>query len=131
MASDQEFVFNNDQIKAYFDRIELPEEKRQYAVADENPHVQLEYLTLLQKHHLVHIPFENLTLHYSPYRQISIHPEALFRKIVSDKNGRGGYCMENNRLFNTLLRSIGYTLFSAGARVFDGGRWTGWYVIII
>lgn len=126
MASGERFVFDRYQIEAYFDRIQVPEEKWQYDVADKDPDTQLEYLTLLQKYHLVHIPFENLTLHYSPFRQISIHPEALFRKIVSDKNGRGGYCMENNCLFGTLLRSIGYTLFPAGARVCDGGHWTGW-----
>jgi hypothetical protein len=34
--------------------------------------------------------------------------------------------MENNCLFGTLLRSIGFTLHSGGARVFDDGQWTGW-----
>lgn len=59
----------------------------------------MEYLSLLQKYNLVAVPFENLTLHYSPHRAVVIHPEALFQKIVGDNNGRGGYCMENNYLY--------------------------------
>lgn len=34
--------------------------------------------------------------------------------------------MENNCLFGTLLLSVGFSVFSAGARVCDGGQWTGW-----
>lgn len=34
--------------------------------------------------------------------------------------------MENNALFGTLLRSLGFTVYSGGARVFDGGSFTGW-----
>jgi arylamine N-acetyltransferase len=90
------------------------------------PEAALAYLSQLQRLHLIEIPFENLTLHYSAHRQICIHPEEVFKKIISDNNGRGGYCMENNTLFGTLLYSIGFTIFSAGARVFDGGKWTGW-----
>ena len=60
MASGERFLFDHDQIKAYLDRIELPEEKRQYNVADKDPGTQLEYLTLLQKHHLVHVKTPSL-----------------------------------------------------------------------
>jgi arylamine N-acetyltransferase len=99
---------------------------RKYEVAELDPKEALEYLGLIQTHHLVEVPFENLTLHYSHHRQISIHPEELFKKVVSDDNGRGGYCMENNCLLGTLLRSLRFNLYSAGARVFDDGKWTGW-----
>ncbi|KAF2749420.1 N-hydroxyarylamine O-acetyltransferase [Sporormia fimetaria CBS 119925] len=119
-------TISRDQVTAYFDRIKLPETERHYEIAGFDDDTALSYLQLLQKHHLVWIPFENLTLHYSFHRQISINPDDLFKKIVSDDNGRGGYCMENNTLFATLLRTLGFTLHSAGARVFDDGQWTGW-----
>jgi arylamine N-acetyltransferase len=127
MASYQERpTHSREQVTKYFERLRLPEEQRVYDVAALEPEAALKFLALLQKLHLVAIPFENLTLHYSAHRQISLHPDELFKKVIADNNGRGGYCMENNGLFGTLLRSIGYVLFSAGARVFDGGRWTGW-----
>ncbi|KAF2267524.1 arylamine N-acetyltransferase 1 [Lojkania enalia] len=119
-------VYSRDQITKYFEHLKLPEEQRNYNVAGLEPEDALEYLTRLQKYQLVEVPFENLTLHYSHHRQISTHPEALFKKVIEDNNGRGGYCMENNTLFGTLLRSIGFKIFTAGARVFDGRSWTGW-----
>ena len=125
MAADRP-TYSNQQITQYFERINFPEDKRQYDVSTLKPADALTYLTLLQKHQLAEVPFENLTLHYSAHRQICLHPEELFKKVVLDKNGRGGYCMENNCLFGTLLRSLGFTIYSGGARVFDGGHWTGW-----
>ncbi|KAF2020740.1 cysteine proteinase [Aaosphaeria arxii CBS 175.79] len=119
-------TYTNEQVEAYFNRLQVPRNRRQYDAASLTPEEQLEYLTVLLKHHFVRIPFENLSLHYSQHRQISTHPEELFNKIIGDNNGRGGYCMENNCLFATLLRSLGFKLFSAGARVFDGGKWSGW-----
>ncbi|ORY08534.1 arylamine N-acetyltransferase 1 [Clohesyomyces aquaticus] len=126
MASARRPVLGKDQITQYFERIKLPEGQRRYCIAGMGSDEALEYLALLQKHHLAEIPFENITLHYSHHRQISIHPEELFKKIVSDNNNRGGYCMENNTLLNMLLRSLGFKIYSAGGRVFDGGAWTGW-----
>ncbi|KAF2690220.1 arylamine N-acetyltransferase 1 [Lentithecium fluviatile CBS 122367] len=114
------------QITRYFERLQLPKKHHIYDVSELRPDVVLGFLIVLQRLHLIAIPFENLTLHYSAHRQISIHPEELFKKVIGDDNGRGGYCMENNSLFGMLLRSLGYVLFSAGARVFDGGQWTGW-----
>jgi arylamine N-acetyltransferase len=55
-----------------------------------------------------------------------VHPEELFKKIIGDNNGRGGYCMENNCLFGTLLYTLGFHIYSGGARVYDAGNWTGW-----
>jgi arylamine N-acetyltransferase len=120
-------TYTHDQITKYFDRLELPDGQRKYSVADLNDHEALEYLALLQKLHLAAIPFENLSLHYSTHRSVSVHPDDLFRKIIGDDNGRGGYCMENNRLFGTLLSSLAFTLYSGGGRVYLGnGAWTGW-----
>jgi arylamine N-acetyltransferase len=126
-AGNDRATYNYDQITAYFDRIKLPAKERKYEVAGFTPEdEQLHFLAQLQKHHLAEIPFENLTLHYSFHRQVSIDPDEVFKKIVSDNNGRGGYCMENNYLFGTLLRSLGFRIYSAGARVFDDGKWSGW-----
>jgi arylamine N-acetyltransferase len=108
------------------DRLALPEERRIYDVAALNFDQALAYLALLQKAHLAAIPFENLSLHYSPHRRISIHPEAVFQKIIGDDNRRGGYCMETTGLFAVLLHSLGFDCYSAGARVFNQGRVGGW-----
>ena len=127
MASNQQRpTFSREQITKYFDRLKLTEQSRNYDAAGLQHDAALAYLALLQKLHLVAIPFENLTLHYSAHHQITLHPDELFKKVIADDNGRGGYCMENNCLFGTLLRSLGFTLHSGGARVFDGGQWTGW-----
>jgi len=119
-------TYSREQIHSYFDRLRLPEDQRQYSVAGRDPGDVLAYLALLQKHHLAEIPFENLSLHYSPHRQISIHPEEVYKKIIADDNGRGGYCMENNCLFGTLLLSLSFDLYPAGARVANEGRLHGW-----
>ncbi|VUC29775.1 unnamed protein product [Clonostachys rosea] len=79
---------------------------------------QFQFLALLQKHQLMHIPFENLTLHYSWHRVIDVAPDRLFDKIVRQQ-GRGGYCMENNSLFHTVLLSLGFRVYMVGARVYD------------
>lgn len=118
--------YSKEQISKYFERLNLPEKDQKYDVAGLSPEDELKYLTLLQKHNLAEIPFENLTLHYSAHHSINVHPQALFTKIIGDNNGRGGYCMENNALFGTLLSSLGFNIYSAGARVNNGGVLTGW-----
>ncbi|KAF1363246.1 arylamine N-acetyltransferase 1 [Lizonia empirigonia] len=119
-------TYTKEQISKYFERLKLPEKDQNYSIADLGFEDALSYLTLLQKHNLAEVPFENLTLHYSAHHAANVHPEALFKKIISDNNGRGGYCMENNTLFGTLLFSLGFTIYSAGARVNSGGVLTGW-----
>ncbi|MBE7179987.1 MAG: arylamine N-acetyltransferase [Terriglobus roseus] len=116
-------TYDADQIQRYYDRIKLPSARRVLTVDGLDPETSLAYLKLLQQHHLVAIPFESLSLHYGPHT-VSLHPDALFRKVVCS-NGRGGYCMENNFLFGTLLRSVGYTLYPAGARVMHSPEYTG------
>jgi len=41
--------------------------------------------------------------------------QAVAHKIVERR--LGGYCMENNMFFSTVLRSLGYDLYVSGARV--------------
>jgi arylamine N-acetyltransferase len=119
-------TYSRDQLSKYFTRLRIPEDRRQYDVAKLKEEDALEYLALLQKHQLAEVPFENLTLHYSAHRQVSVHPEELFKKIIDENNSRGGYCMENNCLFGTLLHTLGFDLYSGAARVFDVDKWSGW-----
>lgn len=119
-------TYTKDQISQYFDRLKIPENKRQYSIADLNPEDALKYLALLQKHHMATIPFENLSLHYSHHRQISLHPEEIYKKFITDDNNRGGYCMEQNALLGTILYSLGFTLYPVAGRVMENGRWCGW-----
>ena len=73
------------------------------------------YLTELQRNHLASVPFANIALHYSTSRTISLDPEELYESIVIKR--RGGYCMEVNCLFGSMLRSLGFNVYSGGARV--------------
>ncbi|KAI1385963.1 cysteine proteinase [Hypoxylon trugodes] len=119
--------FSSDQLTQFFDRIGLSRQKRIYSVGGRTDDDKLKYLYLLKKHTLVRIPFENLTLHYSWHRTINVRPQHLFNKIVSPPSRRGGYCMEANSLFHTVLLSLGYQAFMAGARVCskDTGKYGG------
>ncbi|KAI9825456.1 MAG: N-terminal acetyltransferase [Thelocarpon impressellum] len=81
----------------------------------------LTYLTVLQARQVARVPFEDLSLHYSPTHTISLDPVVLFDKIVH--RGRGGYCMENNMLFGQMLAALGYDVYFAGARISE--RLTG------
>jgi N-hydroxyarylamine O-acetyltransferase len=73
-------------------------------------------LKLLQKQHLLHIPFENLDIHWR--RTITPDVEKFYRKIVEEK--RGGFCYELNGLFCSLLREIGFQSRMISARVATG-----------
>jgi arylamine N-acetyltransferase len=122
-------TYSRDEIESYYRRIKLPDALRLYTVSEASPKAALCYLRLLQKHHLTHVPFENLSLHYSTHRRNSLHHDDLFKKIVQD-GARGGYCMELNAAFGTLLRSLGYKMYAAGARVHDGKIFEMWYASV-
>lgn len=113
--------FDKSQLGNYFDRIALPKDERLFSVSDITPEKQLQFLSRLKKHHLITIAFENLTLHYSWHRVIDVSPRHLFNKIVKSDGNRGGYCMEVNSLFHTLLLSLGFNVFMGGARVYRAG----------
>lgn len=76
----------------------------------------LESLKLLQKQHLLHVPFENLDIHWR--RLIVPDVEKFYGKIVEEN--RGGFCYELNGLFYTLLREIGFQSRMISARVAGG-----------
>ncbi|KAK4502523.1 hypothetical protein PRZ48_005948 [Zasmidium cellare] len=113
-------TYTQEQIFQIYDRINLPakwrldvEEAKRKSGGDQ----ALEYLTVLKRYTLANVPFENLELHYSRTQVIDIHPEILFQKIVAQGTGRGGYCMENNAFFATVLRTLGFKIMSTGGRV--------------
>ena len=133
-------IYSPSQILKYYARINLPEQFR-YKPGDvsrniaRDPHKGLEFLAALQTFHLVNVPFENLDLHYNPSRTISIDPTHLYHKIVEKGHGRGGYCMESNGLFGTVLRSLGFEVYATAARINTGidpdtrgnvPRYNGW-----
>lgn len=71
-------------------------------------------LKLLQKKHLLNIPFENLDIHWK--RPIILDSENFYQKIITEK--RGGFCYELNGIFNELLKEIGFQTKIISARVF-------------
>ena len=80
---------------AYLARIGLSEAKL---------NADAESLRLLQRSHLLTVPFENLDIHWK--RPIVIDTAKFFDKIIGKK--RGGFCYELNGLFNELLVSLGF-----------------------
>ncbi len=74
-----------------------------------------ETLMALHEHHVLHVPFENLDIHYN--RCFDLELENLYKKIVV--NFRGGFCYELNALFNELLKNIGFKSRIIAARIFD------------
>ncbi|HEY2867244.1 MAG TPA: arylamine N-acetyltransferase [Pyrinomonadaceae bacterium] len=74
-------------------------------------------LKLLQRQHLLNVPFENLDIHWR--RPIMLDTNAFYRKIVEEN--RGGFCYELNGLFNELLRESGFETRLLSARVVDEG----------
>ncbi|MFE4449645.1 arylamine N-acetyltransferase [Streptomyces sp. NPDC056796] len=76
-------------------------------------------LRVLQLHHLMTVPFENLSIHLG--QDIVLEEAKLVDKIVAQR--RGGFCYELNGAFAALLRELGFRVTLLQARVFgDGGR---------
>lgn len=76
-------------------------------------------LRALQRAHIYAIPFENL----DPARGVvpSLAIEDLTAKLVADTT-RGGYCYEQNTLFATALRALGFRVTLLAARVRVGAK---------
>lgn len=117
-----------DQVKDYVVYIHLPERYH----PDSKPALNKELLAAIHVHQLAKIPYENLVLHYSNHKAVSLDPDVLFKKIVFDSRGRGGYCMENATILNHLLRAFGFDVYIAGGRVrprilgVPSGSYLGW-----
>jgi len=70
-------------------------------------------LRALVARHIAAIPFENLDVLLG--RGISLAPEAVERKLVTER--RGGYCFEQNSLLLRILTEMGYRATPLSARV--------------
>lgn len=90
---------------------------RRIGLAKKDVGPTLENLRLLQRRHLLNVPFENLDIHWK--RPITIDKEKFYDKIVNQ--GRGGFCYELNNLFYELLAEIGFQSKMISARVSKGG----------
>ncbi len=125
-VNDLREMYTREQIDAYLSYISFPVTKYKISPEIAQTHDGLAYLSTLQKYQLARVPFENLELHYSKERHISLDQNDLFDKVVVSRNGRGGYCMENNALFGMLLKSLGFEVIPTGARVLLSGGSGGW-----
>ncbi len=95
--------------KVYLDRIGINTEIKP----------SLESLCLLQKQHVLHIPFENFDIHTNQKIELAI--DRIYEKIVH--NYRGGFCYELNGLFFELLQRIGFDVRRISGRVFHEGSY--------
>lgn len=113
-------LYSKTELHDYFLRIKLPpaylESRVLYdaglATTKEHGWPLLEALC---RHHTCNIPFENLILHYSANKKVTLELSELYTWFV--KKRRGGRCMENNSFFGTVLRSLGYQVRNCGGRV--------------
>lgn len=137
MAS-QTPIYTPDQLERYLQRIHY---SNNAATTPRLPLLQqsihsnpLNTIAELQRRHLTSIPWGNSSLHYSQHYSISIHPQAVFEKLVDRR--LDGYCMETTGLFYGVLRSLGYQVYPTGGRVnhqasrgVDDGLYEQLYVI--
>ncbi|KAK0670183.1 hypothetical protein QBC41DRAFT_273043 [Cercophora samala] len=112
-------TYTAEQISGYLQHIGYSQDVKQHFAED-----PLGLLTRIQILHMARVPFESLSLHYSKHRTVSLDPQDLFTKVVV--RGRGGYCMEVNAFFATVLRTLGFALFSTGGRVRGDAGYKGW-----
>lgn len=78
-----------------------------------NPSPDLATLTELHRLHTLKFCFENLTPFL--YQEVKLDLESLEKKFLND--GRRGYCFEQNLLFASELKKIGFKVRPLGARV--------------
>ncbi|PWN54359.1 cysteine proteinase [Violaceomyces palustris] len=108
------------QLSQYLSRIQLPPSSDLGNPG--GPTAELATLKAVVKSHLSSIPYENLDLHYQvPGSErtagppCSIRLPGTFEKMVQGR--RGGYCLELNSLLAQALRSLGFVVHSAQARI--------------
>lgn len=98
------FSLDNDSLKAYFKRIGF----------EGKPERNLDTIKELHFLHPQAIPFENI----DPFLEVPVELTlpCVFQKMV--KQGRGGFCFEQNLLFGAVLNTLGFDLVGLSARVF-------------
>ena len=122
-AKAKRITYSESQLEQYYERIALPAPRRLFSVTALSAKDQLDHLAVLLKYHVIHVPFENLVQHYSWHRVINTDALHVFGKIVG-QTGRGGYCMETNVLFHTVLLSLGFKCYTAQGRVRKADGWS-------
>ncbi|KFA60197.1 hypothetical protein S40285_07568 [Stachybotrys chlorohalonatus IBT 40285] len=105
-------TYSRDQLEEYFSFIGLPAKYR----LENNPTLDLDFLTALHVGQITTVPYDDLQLHYSADRHVSLDIPHLFRKIVQNGRGRGGYCLEASIFFLAVLRSLGFKVYPVGAK---------------
>jgi len=95
-------------LSAYLERLGLKEP----------PPATADGLAKLQRAHRLAIPFENLDVILG--RGIAIDSASVFAKLVTAR--RGGYCFEQNRLFEDALIELGFVVRPLLARVWLGSE---------
>jgi arylamine N-acetyltransferase len=125
-------TYTREQLEAYVSTCVAPHPS--YTLADLEREIEqdpLKALGTLQVRQLAFNPWGNIGMHYSQHRTITLDTEVIYHKIVERK--LGGYCMENNTFFSTILRSLGYKLYTTGARICNAlsippspNTFTGW-----
>ncbi len=97
------------QIEAYKERLNYKSELK----------ADLSTLKLLQKSHLLNIPFENLDIHNNT--PIVLDIEKIYDKVI--QNQRGGFCYELNGSFYEFLKLIGFEVRRISARVYNNNKY--------
>ncbi|KAF2765005.1 arylamine N-acetyltransferase 1 [Teratosphaeria nubilosa] len=112
-------IYSKDQLQTYFKRVKIPQEYLVPLLSNKflsrTREHGLPFLHALTRYHVCNVPFENLELHYSTHKTISLDMDDLYTKFA--QHGRGGRCMENNSFFGTVLRSLGFDVRNCGGRV--------------
>jgi len=116
--------YSTEQLQTYFKRIQLPQKYLESPVLAHSSLAKtkehgLPFLHALTRYHAKNVPFENLELHYSAHKTISLQMDQLYGKFAERgiQYGRGGRCMESNGFFGTVLRSLGYQVRNCAGRV--------------
>jgi arylamine N-acetyltransferase len=112
--------YSKHEVKNYLTRINLPQKYLDSPVLSQPDLAKtkehgLPFLEALCRHHACNVPFENLILHYSASKKVTLDLAELHQWFV--KKRRGGRCMETNTFFGNVLRSIGYQVRNCGGRV--------------
>ncbi|BCS02207.1 arylamine N-acetyltransferase family protein [Aspergillus luchuensis] len=112
--------YSKIELRDYFECIKLPQKYLDSIVLKDATEARtkehgLPLLEALTRYHACNVPFDNLVLHYSTHKIVTLDLEELYTKIV--RRRLGGRCMENNTFFGTVLRSLGYEVRNCGGRV--------------
>ncbi|WPH04104.1 arylamine N-acetyltransferase 4 [Acrodontium crateriforme] len=124
--------YSKEQVNRFLSFIDLP---AKYHPGNDHPR-DLAFLSSLHTHMISTIPYENLSLHYSNERNISLEPEDLYRKFIIDGRGKGGYCMEDSLFYMHMLRALGFQTYTPGVRIrrrtngVPQGGYTGWVHLV-